>query len=96
MHLNNLPVDFTSKKTGISSLEELLSELTNRNKEIEDSILVTYWLRNVLGHSLAWNVNVDQDSYRKLYLLVITACLHVINCLWRNLKQQTSPINSKM
>ncbi len=78
-----LPGDFT-KKTGIKSLDELLSEMKKHNKEIEDSILVSYWLRNVLGHSLAWNVSIDQDSYRKLYLYVITACLHVINCLWRN------------
>lgn len=84
MLLSNLPADFTSKNTGINSLEDLLPELTNHDKEIEDSVLVTYWLRNVLGHSLAWNVNIDQSSYQKLYLLVITACLHAINCLWRS------------
>jgi len=59
--------DFT-KKTKIKSLDELLSEMKKRNKDIEDSILVSYWLRNVLGHSLAWNVSIEQDSYRELYL----------------------------
>lgn len=85
MRLDKLPAQFTNNNGDkIESLEGLLVELTNLDKEIEDSILVTYWLRNVLGHSLAWNVNVDKVSYQKLYLLVITACLHAINCLWRN------------
>ena len=80
----NLPADFTSKKTGINTLGKLLAELSKRKEVIEDSILITYWLRNVLAHSLAWEDRIDQESYRNLYLRVIKSCIHAINCLWRN------------
>jgi len=80
----NLPGDFASKSTGISTLGKLLAELKKRKEVIEDSILMTFWLRNVLAHSLAWEDRIDQESYRKLYLIVLTSCIHVINCLWRN------------
>ena len=79
-----LPDDFTSKITGINTLGKLLTELNNQSEVIEDSILTTYWLRNILGHSLAWEDRIEQESYRKLYFSVSTSCLHVINCLWRN------------
>ena len=80
----DLPGDLSSKKSGVTSFEDLLIKIPSLNIEITDSVLVAFWLRNVLGHSLAWNVDLDQDSYRKLYLAVITACIHVINCLWRD------------
>jgi len=79
-----LPGDFTSKKTGINTLGRLLAELNKRREIIEDSILISYWLRNILGHSLAWEDRIDQEAYRKLYLTVVISCIHVINCLWRN------------
>lgn len=78
-----LPGDFTSKETDLNTLGKLLTELNKRGEAIEDSILITYWLRNILGHSLAWEDRIDQGSYRKLYLGVIASCLHIINCLWR-------------
>ena len=78
------PGDSSSKNTDIDTLEKVLEELNRRTEKIDDSILMAYWLRNTLGHSLAWEVRIDQDSYQKLYFIVVTACLHVINCLWRN------------
>lgn len=80
----NLPNNFSSRKTGVNSLEKVLEELDKRSAYIDDSILMSYWLRNQLSHGLAWEVRIDQDSYRKLYFSVISSCLHVINCLWRN------------
>lgn len=74
-----LPVNNPTVKT----LKELMTELNSSKKEMVDSFLISYWMRNILGHSLAWEDRIDQDSYRKLYLIVATGCLHVINCLWR-------------
>jgi hypothetical protein len=79
-----LPGDFSNNTMGINTLGELLVELGKRKEFIADSILITYWLRNILGHSLAWEDRLDQDAYRKLYQIVMSSCLQVINCLWRN------------
>lgn len=79
-----LPDNFSSKEMGIRTLGGVLEELNKRSEIIDDSILMSYWLRNTLGHSLAWEDRIDQVSYQKLYLIVVNACLHVINCLWRN------------
>lgn len=78
-----LPGNFSSKKTGISELGDLLTLLKNQTTSIENSVLISFWLRNILGHSLAWEDRIDQVSYHNLYFQVTTACLHVINTLWR-------------
>jgi tetratricopeptide (TPR) repeat protein len=80
---NELKIKWPKNNPTIKTLGELLTELAQRKTEILDSFLVSYWLRNILGHNLAWEDRIDQDTYRNLYYLVIGACLHVINCLWR-------------
>jgi hypothetical protein len=81
---NKMGVNISPNFGLVNTLKELLIELTLRKEIIEDSVLISYWLRNALGHNLAWDVSIDQASYRKLYFSVATACLHVIDCLWRN------------
>jgi hypothetical protein len=81
---NKLHVKVSSDFKKVKTLGELLTELNTPSQLIEESILCSYWLRNTIGHSLAWDVRINQDAYQKLYNSVISACLHVINCLWRN------------
>ncbi len=77
------PYNTSSNKTDIDKLGILLDELSEQKEELDQLIMLAYRLRNILGHNLAWEDRIDQTSYQKLYFIVISACLHVINCLWK-------------
>lgn len=69
-------------KKDFKSLENLLSNLKKLGDTIDYSILIAYWLRNILGHNIGWKHTINREAYQKLYLYVSSACLHVIKCLW--------------
>jgi tetratricopeptide (TPR) repeat protein len=83
MHLKKKG-DFLRNPIPLKTLEKLLSNLNDSNKTIDHSIKISYWLRNNLGHNIAWEATINRESYRKLYYSVIYSCLHVINCLWKS------------
>jgi len=69
-------------KEEFKPLEKLLIHMNEFRDTIDYSILISYWLRNNLGHNIGWKDTIDREAYNKLYLFVSSACLHVINCLW--------------
>jgi len=71
-----------NNKEDFKDLKSLLEYLNEFDETIDHSIKVSRWLRNNLGHSIAWEDTIDREAYNKLFLFVSTACLHVINCLW--------------
>ena len=45
-------------------------------------IVLTYGLRNKLGHNLAINSPLDKMDYQSAHFTIFIACLHVINKFW--------------
>jgi hypothetical protein len=78
--------DFLYEPSKLDTLEKLLTYLETSNETIEDTIKISYWLRNNLGHNIAWDTTLNRETFRKLYYSVLLSCLHVINYLWKSLK----------
>ena len=75
---------FEHNNEKINNLGRLIEYLIKHNMTIEYSFKVSYWLRNNLGHNIAWQYSIDRESYRKLFHCVVFSCFHVINCLWKS------------
>jgi tetratricopeptide (TPR) repeat protein len=65
-------------------LRDLFDELQKYKKTISEAVKITAIARNTIGHDLGWNININQDQYRELYLIIAASCLHAIACLWKS------------
>ncbi len=64
-------------------LDDVFEELIKYDESIHETIKITYMARNTFGHNLGWDSNIGHDQYQKLYFIIVSACLHVIACLWK-------------
>ncbi len=65
------------------TLQDIFDALVNYNNTIHEAIKITYMARNTLGHNLGWDTPIDQKQYQKLFFIIVSSCLHVVNCLWK-------------
>jgi hypothetical protein len=66
-----------------STLDDVFQELQNPVTTMDQTMQVAYRARNILGHNLGWDSNINQEQYQKLYFIIAASCLHVIACLWK-------------
>ena len=64
------------------SLQDVINQLKDFDKSLDMSFEITAKTRNTVGHSLAWEINMDIDQYKKLYDIIFICCLHVIFTLY--------------
>ena len=64
-------------------LSDVFNEMQKYHKSISEAVKITAIARNTIGHDLGWNLNITQDQYRELYLIIAASCLHAIACLWK-------------
>lgn len=67
-----------------SDLKQLIDDLPDHGRSIEETITLTGRLRNTLGHNLGWVVDMDRGKYDCLVRTVGASCLHVIARLYRD------------
>jgi len=84
----NLNLNISSIINKRISLDDVFKKLIEINGskhdlKVQDAIQITYMARNTLGHNLGWETKITLDEYTQLYNLITSACLHVINCLWK-------------
>lgn len=82
---NDLKIDpIQGKGQGqVFILSDVFNEMQNFNRSISQAIKIATIARNTVGHDLGWDINITQEQYRELYLIIAASCLHVIACLWK-------------
>ena len=79
-----------SKELGFSGKPEdqtwtfpdIINDLSNADHQIETAMRFTYRVRNIAGHHLSWNIDLNQGQYQRLFEMIAASCLHAIACLY--------------
>ena len=72
---NNIPISSPDFAT-------VLAALPSAGNTIQEAIIYTGRARNALGHSIAWPVQLSNQQYNKLVMMIFTSCFHAIANLY--------------
>jgi hypothetical protein len=59
-------------------LPTVLSDLPGADNSILTATRFTARLRNTLGHNLGWDIGLTKSEFFRLFLMVISLCIHVV------------------
>lgn len=67
---------------GSKDFKELLVQLESNSDSMRDAIKDVSTIRNVVGHNIAWNTNMESEKYVKAFFSIALSCIHVISRLY--------------
>ena len=66
------------------TFEEIVNNIPNADNSIDTIIKFTGRVRNTIGHKLSWGDQITQYQYQRLFEMISSSCLHVINYLYKS------------
>lgn len=67
----------------VDNLQEVINTLPGEEKSIQTAFEISGKIRNTVGHSLGWVIDLTIEQYKKMFELIGICCIHSIVSLYK-------------